>query len=188
MPIEPSRTLIFWSSTMCGILAAFSKAWMAQTSTASLVRTSSRNRCLPMLLSALWSPAWRALLQVGNKLGFPPAARDCVEDETGNDGKKGQQHETGGENCRRDPGDDSALDIGQKNRDRERNRSGRKHNAHAGKENQRSFRSVETHYGERNAQAVAPRVQLRSRALWPGIIGGLDLGHRQLELEGLNGT
>src|SRR5271166_3506657 len=129
---------------MCGIWAASSKAWMAETSTASLVRTSSRNGCLPMLPAPVRSHARRPLLQIGNKLGFPPAACDRVEDETRNDREKGQQHETGGENCRRNPRDDSLLEICHENRDREHNRNGRKHNADPGEEGQWSLRSIET--------------------------------------------
>ena len=42
MPSEPSSTLMFWSSTICGMSAPLSSASIAVISTASLVRTSSR--------------------------------------------------------------------------------------------------------------------------------------------------
>src|SRR5271166_5342419 len=108
---------------MCGIWAASSKALMPETSTASLVRTSSRNECLPMLPAPVRSHARRPLLQIGNELGFAPSARHRVEDETRNDRQKGQQHETGSENGRRNPRNDSLLEIRHENRDREHNRN-----------------------------------------------------------------
>ena len=50
MPIEPSSTLMFWSSTTCGIPAPSSSAWMAETST---VHWCGRARARSSLLSLL---------------------------------------------------------------------------------------------------------------------------------------
>src|SRR5262249_30608938 len=109
MPIEPSSTLIFWSSTRCGIWAASSKACSAETRTASLVRTSSRRIFLQV--SVIPVRARCLLLQIGDQLCLPSAPRDRIENKACHECERSQYHKTGREYRRRKPGNYPVLDI-----------------------------------------------------------------------------
>src|SRR5262245_46324733 len=118
--------------------AASSRAWMAETSTTSLVRTSSRNASpLPAgavdLKLLIRRPASllrrRRLLQIGDQLHLPPPPGHRIEHETRDDREKGQQHEPGGQDCRRNARDDAFLEVGYEDRDRQHDRNGRQRDA-----------------------------------------------------------
>src|SRR4051794_40271801 len=201
MPSEPSSTLMFWSSTRWGILAAESNAWTAETSTASLARMSSRHTMSSSSDGSGGSPnapspsdfapvrviAGRAVLQIGDQLHFPPPAGHRVEHQTCDDREKGQQHEPGGQDRGRKARDDTFLEISHEDRNRKDNGKERQSDAEGGEERQRPLRAVEPDDGQQDAQAIAPGAELRGRPFRPRKIGGRNLAHRKVELERVDG-
>src|SRR5262245_32222286 len=113
--------------------AASSRAWIAETSTTSLVWTSSRNASplpagavdLKLLIRRTASLLRRRrLLQIGDQLHFPPPPGHRIEHETRDGREKGQQHEPGGQDRRRNAQDHALLEIGHEDRERHHNRRG----------------------------------------------------------------
>src|SRR3954466_14315138 len=201
MPSEPSSTLMFWSSTRWGILAAESNASTAETSNASLARMSSRHtmssssdgsggspKCV---VSSDFAPvrviAGRAVLQIGDQLHFPPPAGHGVEHQTGDDREKGQQHESGRQDRGRKARDDAFLEIRHEDRNRKDNGKERQSDAQGGEERQRALRAEKPDDGQQDAQAIAPGAELRGRPLRPRIIRGRNLADREVELERVDG-
>src|SRR5262249_27855525 len=193
MPIEPSSTHMFWSSPTWGMEAASSKAPTAETSTASLVRTSSRHPPSSSSLSSVpdsrnaspsstLSPvpllAGRRLLEIGDQLGLAAAARHRIEHEARDDRKRRQQHQAGGENCRRNTRHDAQLEISHEDRNRQANGNDRERNAEPGEKSERPLRAVKTDDGGEDLQAIAPGAELRHRPLRARVVRRGDLGHR----------
>src|ERR1700737_1244482 len=176
---------MFWSSSTCGICAASNSAWMAETSTASLVRTISRKSFLQELATPLAVRARRPLLQIGDQLGFTPAAGHGIEHKARDEREEGQEHEARGQDCSRNPRHDALLEKRHKNRNREHDRNGRQGDTDRREEYQRTLRSIEPHDRREDAQPIAPGVQLRDRTLRTRVLGAQDLRYRELALETL---
>src|SRR5262245_29573127 len=93
-----------------------------------------------------------ALLQIGDQLHLPAAARHGVEHETGNDRKEGQQHQAGREARRRNARNGTLLEIGHENRHGETDGNDGQRDAEAGEEGERPLRAVEVHDGGKDSE------------------------------------
>src|SRR5262245_1560257 len=92
MPIEPSSTLIFPSSTTWRMFAPLSSASTAEINTALFVRTISRT--LGSLdLSSIPVFAGPPLRQIGKQPHLSPSARHGVKNEAAGDHQKCKQHQ-----------------------------------------------------------------------------------------------
>src|SRR5205085_11818302 len=89
-PSEPSSTLMFWSSTTYSMLAPISSASIAEISTMSLVRTSSR-----MVSSMPGRLAGRVVAQISKQFRFAPPARHGVEHEAADKAEERHEHQAG---------------------------------------------------------------------------------------------
>src|ERR1041385_5149158 len=128
MPMEPSSTLMFWSSTICGMFAPLSNASTAVISTASLVRTISR-----MILVAR-RIAGRAVAQISEQLDLAPSARDGVEHEPARESQQRRKHQAGRQDRSWETRHRPGLDKGNEDRDRQPDRYHRKRNGDRGEE------------------------------------------------------
>jgi hypothetical protein len=140
-------------------------------------------RCPHTPVAASGNLARRTLGEIGQQLDFAPAPRHCVEHETAGNCKSGDDHQSRRQHSGRQARNDAFAQIGEKDGNGEPDRHDRQRNADPGKEPERALGTVQLDDGAEDADAVAPSVELGVRPLRPRVIGRLDLGDRQFELE-----
>src|SRR5487761_1593680 len=107
IPIEPSSTLMFRSTIKNSMSAPLSSASIAESTTALLVRTSSRKASAPPPFFAR-----RAQRQISEQFRLSAAARHRIEDQAAGDRQEGEQHQSGREYRGRQTRHQALLHVG----------------------------------------------------------------------------